>query len=102
MAEGRLAQLTRAKERKLKQQLLQLENDVADAEDEADLARIMINFYEHLDSDKGSKWSEVTEPVALEKAVKENFVSFIPGSFLEEPQPRTIIPDLRVFELNQL
>ena len=44
LAEGRLAQLTRAKERKLKQQLLQLENDVADAEDEADLARIMINF----------------------------------------------------------
>ena len=30
-AEARLAQLTRAKERKLKQQLLQIENEIADA-----------------------------------------------------------------------
>ena len=38
LAEAKLMQLKRAKERKLKQQLLLLENEIADAEDEADLA----------------------------------------------------------------
>ena len=38
LAEAKLTQLKRAKERKLKQQLLLLENEIADAEDEADLA----------------------------------------------------------------
>ena len=85
-------ELKRAKERKLKQQLLLLENEIADAEDEADLARIRPLFYEHLDSDKGSKgYEEVpiinepsTEPVDLERVlqysdprVKENLEPFI-------------------------
>ena len=78
LAEAKLTQLKRAKERKLKQQLLLLENEIADAEDEADLARIRTRFYEHLDSDKGSEGSEempiidepYTKPVALEKVVQ--------------------------------
>jgi len=60
-----------------------------------------------VDSDKGSEGSEEVpiidrvsiEPVALEKLVqrsdqqvKEKYESFIPGSCLEEFQPRTIIP----------
>jgi len=113
LAEVRLAQLTRAKERKLKQQLLQLENEIADAEDEADLARIKINFYEHVDSDKGSEGSEEVpiidkvsiEPVALETLVqrsdpqvKEKYKSFIPGSCLEDFQPRNVIPDPSLLE----
>ena len=48
LAEAKLTQLKRAKERKLKQQLLLLENEIADAEDEADLSRIRTCFYEHL------------------------------------------------------
>ena len=39
LAEAKLMQLKRARERKLKQQLLLLENEIAEAEDEADLAR---------------------------------------------------------------
>ena len=38
LAEAKLTQSKRAKERKLKQQLLLLENEIADAEDKADLA----------------------------------------------------------------
>ena len=55
LAEAKLTQLKRAKDRKLNQQLLLLENEIADAENEADLARIRIRCYEHLDSDKGIK-----------------------------------------------
>ena len=47
LAEAELTQLKRAKERNLKQQLLLLENAIADAEDEADLARIRTSFNEH-------------------------------------------------------
>ena len=107
------------KERKLKQQLLLLENEIADrqtdadAEDEADLAQIRTRFYEHLDSDKGSKGSEempiinepYTKPVALEKAVqypdprlKEKLESFIPESCLKEAQPHTVVPDPTILD----
>ena len=55
LAEAKLTQLKRAKDRKLNQQLLLLENEIADAENEADLARIRTCCYEHLDSDKGIK-----------------------------------------------
>ena len=55
-----------------------LENEIADAEDEVDLARIRTRFYEYLDSDKGSKGSEelpifdepYTKPDALKKVVQ--------------------------------
>lgn len=85
-----------------------LENEIADAEDERDVARIRTRFYEYLDSDKGSEGSEempisdepYTKPVALEKVVqypdprlKEKLESFIPESCLKETQPRTIVPD---------
>ena len=108
-----MTQLKRAKERKLKQQLLLLENEIADAGDEADLARIRTRFYEHLDSDKGSEGSEempiidepYTKPVALEKLVqypdprlKEKLESFIPESCLKEAQPRTIVPDPTILD----
>ena len=114
LAEAKLTQLKRAKERKLKQQLLLLENEIADAEDEADLARIRARFYEHLDSDKGSEGSEEvpiidepsTKPVDfLEKVVqnsdprvKENLEPFIPKSCLKEVQPRIIVPEPRLLE----
>ena len=113
LAEAKVVQLKRAKERKLKLQLLQLENEIADAEDDADLARIKIRFYDHLDSNKGSEGSEEvpiidepsTEPVVLKKVVqhsdpqvKEKLEPFIPGSCLEQPQPRTIVPDPRLLE----
>ena len=110
LAEAKLTQLKRAKERKLKQQLLLLENEIADAEDEADLARIRTRFYEHLHSDKGSEGCEevpivdepFTKPVALEKVVqyseprvKENLNPLSTGSCVKEAQPRTIVPDPR-------
>ena len=113
LAEAKLTQLKRAKERKLKQQLLLLENEIADAEDEADLARIRTRFYEHLDSGKGSEGSEempnidepYTKPVALENLVqypdprlKEKLESFIPESCLKEAQPRTIVPDPTILD----
>ena len=113
LAEAKLTQLRRAKERKLKQQLLLLENEKADAEDEADLARVRTRFYEHLDSDKESEGSEempiivepYTNPVALEKVVqyldprlKEKLESFIPESSLKEAQPRTIVPDPTILD----
>ena len=44
LAEAKLTQLKRAKERKMKQQPLLLENEIADTEDEADLARIRTRF----------------------------------------------------------
>ena len=47
LAEAKLTQLKRAKERNLKQELLLLENEIADAEDKADLARIRTSFNEH-------------------------------------------------------
>ena len=114
LAEAKLAQLERAKERKLKQQLLQLENEIADTEDEADLARIRTSFYEHLDSDKGSEGSEEVpiidepsiKPVALEKVVqysdpqvKEKLEPFIPESYPKESQPLTIVPEPRLLEV---
>ena len=52
LAEAKLMQLKRAKVRKLKQQLLLLEDEIAEAEDKADLARKRTRFYKHLDSDK--------------------------------------------------
>ena len=113
LAEAKLTQLKRAKERKLKQQLLLLENEIADAEDEADLARIRTRCYEHLDSDKGSEGSEempiidepYTKPVALENLVqypvprlKEKLGSLIPESCLKEAQQRTIVPDPTILD----
>ena len=83
----------------MKQQLLLLENEIADAEDEADLARIRTRFYEHLDSDKGSKGSKgvliideaSTKPVTLEEVVQysdprvmEKLEPFIPESCPKE------------------
>ena len=92
----------------MKQQLLLLENEIANAEDGPDLARIRTRFYEHLDSDKGSEGSEevpiidepyLTMPVALEKVVqhpdsrlKEKLEPFIHESCLKETQPRIIVP----------
>ena len=113
LAKAKLTQLKKAKERKLKQQLLLLENEIADAEDKADLAQIRTHFYEHLDSDKGSEGSEEvpiiddpsTKPVDLEKVVqysdpqaKENLEPFIPESCLKEVQQRIIVPEQRLLE----
>ena len=90
-----------------------LENEIADAEDERDVARIRTRFYEYLDSDKGSEGSEempifdepYTKPAALEKVVqypdprlKEKLESFIPESCLKETPLRTIVPDQRLIE----
>ena len=49
LAKVKLEQLRKAKERKLKQQLLQLDNEIADAEDQVELARIKTYFYDELD-----------------------------------------------------
>jgi len=113
LAGAKFTHLKRAKMRKLKQQLLLLENEIADPEDEADLARIRTRFYEHLDSDKGSKGSEevpiidnpVTKPVVLERVVRysdprvmEKPEPFIPEFCLKETQPPTIVPDPRPLE----
>lgn len=67
LAETKLTQLKRAKERKLKQRLLLLENEIADAENEADLARTRTRFYEHLDSDKGSEGSKGVPIIILSR-----------------------------------
>ena len=113
LAEAKLTQLKRAKDRKLKQQLLLLENETADAEDEADLARIRTRCYEHLDSDKGSEGSEEvpiidepsTKPVALEKVVQysdsrvmEKPEPFIREFCMKETQPPNTVPDPRLLE----
>ena len=46
IAETKLEQLKRGMERKLKEQLLKLENQIAEAEDEAELARTKEEFYD--------------------------------------------------------
>ena len=67
LAETKLTQLKRAKERKLKQRLLLLENEIADAENEADLARTRTRFYEHFDSDQGSEGSKGVPIIILSR-----------------------------------
>ena len=46
LAEAKLEQLRKATERKLKRQLLNLDNEIADAEDQAELARIKTYLYD--------------------------------------------------------
>ena len=87
LSEKKLEQLKRAKERRLKEEQLRLDNQIAEAEDVVELAKTKVQFYEELEDALPSPVSRTNsmQDITCEDKPKDNEIEYLSSEELEDP-----------------
>ena len=87
LSEKKLEQLKRAKERRLKEEQLRLDNQIAEAEDVVELAKTKVQFYEELEDAVPSPISRANSvlDIACEEKPKDVKTEHLNSEKLEDP-----------------
>ena len=95
LSEKKLEQLKRAKERRLKEEQLRLDNQIAEAEDVVELAKTKVQFYEELEDASPSPVSRANsmQDITCEDKPKGNEIEYLNSEELEDPTKEVEIMD---------
>ena len=95
LSEKKLEQLKRAKERRLKEEQLRLDNQIAEAEDVVKLAKTKVQFYEELEDASPSPVSRANsmQDITCEDKPKGNEIEYLNSEELEDPTKEVEIMD---------
>ena len=87
LSEKKLEQLKRAKERRLKEEQLRLDNQIAEAEDVVELAKTKVQFYEELEDDFTSPISRTNsvQDITCEDKPKDVETEYLNSGEFEDP-----------------
>ena len=87
LSEKKLEQLKRAKERRLKEEQLRLDNQISKAEDVVELAETKVQFYEELEDALPSPVSRANsmQDIMCEDKPKGNEIEYLNSEELEDP-----------------
>ena len=87
LSEKKLEQLKRVKERRLKEEQLRLDNQIAEAEDVAELAKTKVQFYEELEDALPSPVSRTNsmQDITCQDKPKDNEIEYLNSEELQDP-----------------